>query len=48
MQRLSGFYNLKKVKRRATKIVFTDAVELAYDNHVEILDCSKSWKTTYK
>lgn len=40
----SGFYNLKKLNEEQLRAFFTDAVELAYDAHVQILDCSKSWQ----
>jgi len=44
MQRLSGFYNLKKLNEEQLRAFFTDAVELAYNSNVQILDCSKSWQ----
>lgn len=40
----TGFYNLNKLNEEQLRSFFTDAVELAYDSHVEILDCSKSWQ----
>ena len=44
MQRLTGFYNLKKLNLEQLRAFFTDAVALAYDTKVQILDCNKSWR----
>ena len=44
MQRLTGFYNLKKLNLEQLRAFFTDAVELSYDSHVEKLDCNVSWR----
>lgn len=38
MQRLTGFYNLKKLNLEQLKSFFTDAVALSYDSHVEKLE----------
>ena len=43
MQRLTGFYNLKKLNLEQLKAFFKDAVALAYDTKVQILDCNISW-----
>lgn len=40
--RKSGFYNLSKLDNNQLKAFYNDAVLLAYDVHVEILDYSKS------
>ena len=44
MQRLTGFYNLKKLNLEQLRAFFTDAVALSYDSHVEKLDCNISWR----
>ena len=40
----TGFYNLKKLNEEQLRAFFTNAVALAYDICVEILDCSKSFR----
>ena len=41
----TGFYNLKKLNEEQLRSFFTDAVELAYDNHVEKLEFYRRERT---
>lgn len=40
----SGFYYLKKLNDEQLKNFFNDAFALSYEAHVDVLDCSKSWR----
>ena len=41
----TGFYNLKKLNEEQLRAFFTDAVELAYDNHVDKLEFYRRERT---
>lgn len=45
MKRFSGFYNLKKLNEEQLRAFFTDAVNLAYDSHVEKLEFYRRERT---
>jgi len=47
----TGFYSLSNLDKRQLKRFFKDAVSLAYDVHIDKLDCNVSWsreRTTEK
>lgn len=44
MERKSGFYDIGKLDNAKLKAFFKDAVDLSYDSHIDVLDCSKSFR----
>ena len=40
----TGFYNLKSLTKRQLKSFYKDAINLAYDVHIDILDCNSSFR----
>ena len=44
MEMKTGFYSLSKLDNDKLKAFFKDAVDLSYDSHIDILDCSKSFR----
>jgi hypothetical protein len=43
MEIKTGFYNLKTLNKKQLKKFFEDALHLAYNAHVDKLDCNVSW-----
>ena len=44
MEIKSGFYSLAKLDNDKLRDFFIDAIELSYDSHIDILDCSQSFR----